>query len=268
MIRVLKTDFFRAFRTKAFYVYPIFVVFMCVLELLLGVSTVSDGETVVNVVRSISIGPEVLLADLHDGLLMLFLGLFLVIFCTDESKDGFLKNAAGSVSQRAVMPISKIIVGTVTIFIYALEFAVIKGLFYGIEAIIQGASVKYAPIPAGDIGKYTVFILLCLMVHAVIVILLVLMHELTHNRALGIVFIFIYSAELFDKLVIGFTNLLKSEFGLFTNVTFNKFLMMFNILDGYKGEYYAPLRLLIICLVWGITFGMAALVISEKKDIK
>ena len=41
-----------------------------------------------------------------------------------------------------------------------------------------------------------------------------------------------------------------------------------NILDGYKGANYAPLRLLIICLVWGILGGLAALVVSEKKDVR
>ncbi len=269
MIKVLRTDFFRAFRTKAFYVFPIFVVFMCVMEMLFSASTVSsDGSVVEYVVKSIEIGPDDLLADLYDGMLMLFLGIFLVIFCTDESKDGFLKNAAGTVARRAVMPISKMIVGIVTVFIYALEFAAIKTFFYWIMSLVQKVPMEYSALPAGDAGRYITFILLCVLVHVVIVVLLVLIHEVTHNRALGIVFIFIYAAELVDRLIVGFIGLLQSELGLLKGVKVSKYLMMFNILDGYKGGNYAPLRLLIICLVWGILGGLAALVVSEKKDVR
>ena len=261
MIKVLRTDFYRALRTKAFYAFPIFVVLICIIEMCFSVSRVTADGVVQQVAVPVMIDAEALLAELHDGLLMTFLGLFLVIFCTDESKDGFLKNAAGRVSRRAVMPVSKIIVGIATIFIYALEFAIIRGVFCWIASLIQKVPLKFKALPEGDAGRYTLFILLCVLVHIAIVAILVLLHEITHNRALGIVFVFIYAAELVDRLIVGFMELLQSKLGLFEGIAFKKYLMMDNIIDGYQGANYAALRLLIISLVWVVIGCGAAIVV-------
>ncbi|MBR6359689.1 MAG: hypothetical protein IKS11_08580, partial [Lachnospiraceae bacterium] len=78
MIRVLKTDIFRAVRTKMFYVFPIFMVLFQVAEFLLqAVKTETEtGETRPVLNEFIFSAPD-LFSRLGDGMIMLFLGLFL-----------------------------------------------------------------------------------------------------------------------------------------------------------------------------------------------
>ena len=127
MIRVLKTDFFRLFRTKAFYAYPIFLVIILTLELtLMGIMTekenVTDNDNGVTVeyysadentdVQEDAAGAYTnfgimdAFSSLSDGLLMLFLGITVVMFATSETRSGFNKNAAGCLNDRACMPLS------------------------------------------------------------------------------------------------------------------------------------------------------------------
>lgn len=268
MIRVLKADLFRMFRTKAFYVFPIFTVCFLFVEMFASASSVAVSELGEAAGTTIAIGPTQLLDCLQDGMLMLFLGIFLVIFCTDESRNGFLKNAVGTVSRRAIMPVSKIIVGIVTLFIYIVEFAVIKICFILAAAGIGGQKPVYSGIPEGDMGRYIIFLMLCILVHIVIVSLLVAMHELTHNRAIGIVFIFLYAGMLLGKIIIALGDLVNSLLGLASDFETEHYLMLNSITGGYNGAGFSPSRLLIVCLIWGCLSVTGALLLSEKRDIK
>ena len=270
MIKVLKTDIYRALKTKAFYAYPVFLVLIFVMEFLFATSaeTYSDGAVVVEATRTWNIGLQKILECLSDGLLALFLGIFYVLFCTEETRNGFVKNAAGIVPDRIMMPISKIIVGSVVTVVYTLEYALLSVIFTLISVMVSGGKLEWNPIPEGDGGRYAVFVLLCVLVHVAIVAILTLLHEITHNKALGILFSFLYSASLLDKILIGFTNLLKLRFGLFKGVVFNNYLMFYNISDGYNGTYYEPFRLFVICLFWCAAAGGLALVVTRRKDIR
>ncbi len=272
MIKVFKTDLFRLFRTKAFYVYPIFLVLIQILNMSLSVAYVSsDGtETVTEIASgtSVAFGPAELAKNIGDGLLMLFLGLALVIFITNESRHGFLKNAAGCATDKRFMPISKILTGIVIMFVYIAESIVITAIFTCLEALFSGKALEYKPIPEGDIGKFTVYVFLCILVHIAVIAILVLLHEITHNRALGLVAIFMYSATLIDKLIVGFFNLVSTKITWLADIHFRKYLMMFNIEGGYLSEEYYPMTLLVLCLIYGTAATFLAIQASVRRDVK
>ena len=270
MIKVFKTDLFRLFRTKAFYVYPIFLVLIQILNMSLSVAYVSsDGtETVTEIASSVAFGPAELAKNIGDGLLMLFLGLALVIFITNESRHGFLKNAAGCATDKRFMPISKILTGIVIMFVYIVESIVITAIFICLEALFSGKALEYKPIPEGDIGKFTAYVFLCILVHIAVIAILVLLHEITHNRALGLVAIFMYSATLIDKLIVGFLNLVSTKITWLADIHFRKYLMMFNIEGGYLSEEYYPMTLLVLCLIYGTAATFLAIQASVRRDVK
>ena len=271
MLKIIKTDLFRLFRTKAFYVYPIFLVFVEIMSMCFSVVRMTDGDSEVIVdfaARSVKCGPVDFAGCLGDGLLLLFLGIAMAIFYTNESRHGFLKNAAGCAVDKRFMPVSKMITGVITLFIYIAEYIVIRTVFMLIEALASGAEIEYTGIPAGDEGRFVIYVLLCLFVHITCIALLVLMHELTHSRALMLLSVFIFSATLADKLIVGAFNLLKSKFTWLGGININRYMMMLNIENGYLSKTYYPLTLFIVCMIY---FGLGAILsatVANRKDVR
>lgn len=271
MLKIIKTDLFRLFRTKAFYVYPIFLVFVEIMSACFSVVRMTDGDAEVIVdfaARSVKCGPVDYASCLGDGLLILFLGIAMAIFYTNESRNGFLKNAAGCAVDKRLMPVSKMIAGVVTMFVYIAEYIVIRTVFMLIETLTSGAKLEYTGIPEGDGGKFAVYVLLCLFVHIACIAILVLMHELTHSRALMLLSVFVFSATLADKIIVGAFGLLKSKFTWLSGININKYMMMLNIENGYLSKSYYPLTLFIVCMIY---FGLGAILsatVANRKDVK
>ncbi|MCR5322245.1 MAG: hypothetical protein K6E85_03070 [Lachnospiraceae bacterium] len=214
------------------------------------------------------IGIITLLETLSDGTLLLFMGIVLVIFATNESKNGFVKTAAGCVADKGYMPVSKIATGLVITVIYTLEFAVIKLIFTALAAAINDKPLKYVSIPEGDVGKYAAFILLCVLVHVAFAVLLMLLHELLRSRAVGIVWIFIESAGLFANLVASFFSMLQSWFKILPGFNITKYLLMSNLNGGYASEAYDPAIVLVMSLIYLGCGAAAAVWMAKHKDVR
>ncbi|MCR5330620.1 MAG: hypothetical protein K6E62_05450 [Lachnospiraceae bacterium] len=284
MIKVLKTDLFRLFRTKAFYVFPIFVTVILVLEVMLSGVKISDEPEVYNedgnVTVSIDIneipsedqyeqfGISTLLGVVTDGTLLMFLGIALVIFATNESRNGFVKTAAGCVQDKGYMPLSKIAVSAVIVVIYILEFAVLRFVFTAITAAISGRSLQYVSLPRGDAGKFAGYILLCILVHIAFSAMLMLMHELFRSRAIGIVWIFLESTGLFARLVSAMVMMLQTWFKILPDFNISKYLLMNNISDGYASKAFNPVTVLVMCLVYTGFAGGLAVWMAKYKDVR
>ena len=179
MIKILKTDLFRLFKSKAFYVYPIVVVIIMMIGMLFSVNTDTKEETVADEQGGVTIkvynpdadtenasdlsqdenagkrekennkyiffGPTTIFESLYDGLTLMFLGIVLIIFSTCETRNGYVKNAVGCAVDRRYMPLSKMIIGVVIMVIYVIENIVITFIFNLLEALISGKSLKYQP---------------------------------------------------------------------------------------------------------------------------
>ena len=284
MIKVFKTDLFRLFRSKTFYVFPIFVTVILIIELLFS-AVVKEAESEVynedgSMTVSIDIketpseeqyekfGISTLLESITDGTLLLFLGIALVIFATNESRNGFVKTAAGCVQDKGYMPLSKIAVGAVIVVIYTLEFAVLRFIFTAFTAAINGKSLKYVSLPEGDAGKFAGYILLCVLVHIAFSAMLMLMHEMFRSRAIGIVWIFLESTGLFAQLASALVVMLQTWFKILPDFNISNYLLMNNISDGYASKAFNPVILLIMSLIYIGCAGGAAMWMAKHRDVR
>ncbi len=303
MIKVLKTDLFRLFKSKAFYVYPIFILVIVILGNILAayvkemeeetdtqggltVTVYEEGtETdIVNADIEIKTGKAVtdsekekltvkistveFFGNYFNGEILLFLGIVLVIFCTCETRFGFVKNAAGSVSDRGFMPLSKMIIGIVITVIYILEYAAIYASVQLIMALIRGNKIEYEALPVGDGPKFVEFLLITALVYIAFIAMTIALHELTHNRALGIVLAFVFSTTLLEQLLEGLMSLLQRFLGVFEGVEIKKYMLMTNVYDGYLSENYHPGTTIVLSLVYIAVFTFLAVFISKKKEIR
>ena len=268
MIRVIKTDIFRAVRTKMFYAFPFFLVALQILEFLLSAVMVeTETGEMQPVMSGVVLSAPNLLQHVGDGMIMLFLGLFIVAFCNDESKNGFLKNAAGRVPDRAFMPISKMIVGTLALFVYIVEAAIIRLAFVPIQFSVVGEKITWTPVPEGEKVQFVTYIVLCILGNMAFTALLVLLHEVLHARAFGMVFAFLFATQLLDQLLLMVQQILKSQFEIFKDMEIGKYLMQSLMAEGYKAPLYSSGRLFAIAAVLGIASACAAIAVSRKKDI-
>lgn len=294
MIKVLKTDLYRLFRSKAFlFVFPIYLVIQLGIGMFFSADTVAvevengsdrQGGIVVqkyddpdtdanakvkeNIKLPVYISTVEMFGNLYTGQLMLFLGIVLVIFCTCETRMGFVKNAAGAVSDRAYMTISKMIVGAVILVTYIIEYAVMYVLTQLLHGLISGSKIKYLPIPDGEGTAFIKYLLLCIFVHLVFIALIAVFHELTYNRALGIVVTFMLATTLFEEMIRGVVILGRHFFDIWHEVDINRYLLMANIGGGYKAGTYHPQIVLIMSLIYFTVFTGLAVFISRKKEIR
>ena len=347
MIRILKTDLFRLFRSKVLLAFPLLLAFSLLMSLLVSnnvtystdeeigwdqgtgtakyqdpdhervrggyinrnidpedvkeaefadnvtyngtdapmeVSITEDDGVVVSVTlqpgesfmyltndyeqRHVFTGLPDLFEALFDGLILFLLGLTIVIFCTCETREGFVKNAAGCAIDRRYMPISKMIVGFVVFVIYVAEFVIYHLLSVLIESAITGKSIFFRPLPEGDAGKFWGFIIVCVLIHMAFTALLVMLHELTGNRALGIVSAAILAFGILEYMANGAVYLLKHFFHILNGFNIDKYLLLQNIKQGYDDAAYHPQTVLILTLVYLIAGAVLAIVITKKRDVR
>jgi len=297
MIRVIKTDLFRLFRTKAFYVYPIFVTVVMIVGLLFSKINSSSNVTVKIEYQSemqieeqesitaadenrdedkgtvkVTFGWKQALESLYDSLMVFFLALTLMIFYTNESKNGFIKNSAGCVKDRMYMTFSKIVAGIVVLFIYIIEFAIISFIFSMLTAVLAGVKPEFVALTGNEAGNFWIFIGICLLAHIAIICILVFIYELTHSRAVGIVFGFLLAATLINQIIHGFVEVLQKNFGLLKEFDVGKYLMFENLLKagdhGFDPSAYYPGTVTVMALIYTVLFGIMAAVVFKKKEVR
>ncbi|MBR4143883.1 MAG: hypothetical protein IKU06_00325 [Lachnospiraceae bacterium] len=332
MIRILKTDLFRLFRSKVILAFPIVLTISLIFSMLFAnvvdeqenqdipnspkvpggiVCTIADPDKLdrnypglhyndtdkpmqiiyteedgveVNITiqpgeafistdedfksRHVFVGLTDLFDCLYDGFILLFMGLTIIIFSTCETRSGFVKNAAGCAIDRRYMPLSKMIVGIVAIVMYTIEFIIYRFLGTFIECMCTGRSFYWTKLPEGDNGKFWQFIIVCVLVHLAIDALLVMMHELAGNRALGIVFAVIFSFGIFEKLAQGVVYLLNHFFHILEGFDINKYLLIMNIGNGYNDAAYHQNIAIILALVYLVVGTVLAMMITKKRDVR
>ena len=287
MIKVIKTDLFRLFRTKAFYAFPIVMIVFMTVELLFSASmetateSYQDENGVYYEVETSSVteysgdteetkytrfGAKDLFDSVSDGLMLLFVGIALIIFATNETRCGFVKTAAGCVNDRGNMPLSKVVLGMFVTLVYMIEFAVIKMIFTVISSLATGRALKYEPLPDGDAGRYAIYLMLGILVHFAIMALAMLFHESTHSRAWGIVIIFLISTGNYN-LVIMLFDFIKEALGILEDFDIGKYLLMRNLAGGYTGADYHPMVVFVMSMIYLVGGTAAAMWVSKRKDI-
>lgn len=300
MIRVIKTDLFRLFKSKSFYVFPLFVILFLFLQSVLSVSSVQsetgeDNEGVnVGIYKAdqetdgVRINAEIksdtgeaareelnvkmsipgFLGSLTDELVLFFVGIILVIFCTAETRAGFIKNAAGAVSNRAYMPLSKVLVGIVMMIMYVIEYAVLYGLIQVLVSVFSGKSIEFVHFKQGEAGEFFSYLFVCVLIHIAMIVIIVMVHELTYSRALGIVFAFALTSGLVEKFLEGGVYLLRHFFGILQDFDIAKYELLTNMCSGYDSEAYHGQLMVVMSVIYIAIFMFLAIFISRKKEIR
>ena len=258
MIKIIRTDLFRLFRSKSFYVFPIFVVLIITLSSFF--SAAKADTTKISVLS---------LADkLADGSILIFVGIILIIFCTSETRAGFIKNSASAVSDRGFLPVSKILIGMVMTIIYTLEYAVISILLGFIFSLFGAPKLEYVPIPAGEGFEVFRFAVLAFLANMAIVTILVFIHELTRNRALGVIAALCFAGNIFENLTRTLVTAIQSAFGILEDFDIAKYMLFPNLAGGYKADVYNPAIVLVLSLTYILIFGILAMMVSRKKEVR
>ncbi len=297
MLRVFRTDMYRLFRSKAFYVYPIFMAVIILFSMIFiaenkevenGGTDRKDGITIENsesvpaeangknieqaqdsgAEKHIYISWGMLFESLFDGVAILFVGITFIIFCTCETRNGFIKNTVGCVTDRGYMVVSKILVGIVIVISYTIEYAIISTIMNFARSLITGVKLEWLPVPDGDAPRFVSFILLCFLMDIAIITILALVHELTFSRAIGIIVIFGISTTLFGQFAHGAVELLRHVFGILKDFNIGKYLMIENTSEGYVSSNFYPQTLLTMCLIYITVCTILSLCVVRRKDIR
>jgi len=274
MIKVIKTDLFRLFRTKSFYAFPIFTAFVYVIQFIFKYIRIETENISINADAAAQAGNKIIFGVndffgcLNDGLVLVFLGVALMIFCTNETRKGFVKNAAGCVANRIYMPVSKIFVGVFILVVYVVEFTVIRSIAMLIESLISGRRISYEAIPAGELGTYAGFVAIAFFVNVTFIVLMVMIHELTYSKAIGITFIFLAGSLLLERIIVGAFALLRVQLGWFENINVGDYMLIMGISDGYKAAAYHPANLVVMCSIYTVIGVATALVAAKNRELR
>ena len=297
MLRVLRTDLFRLFRSKCFYAYPVFLCITLILSLVFSVheshteetsndtrtevtEDADDGEFGIEIKVGIddagrnddekimTIGWKDLLEAMYDGMAIMFTTIVLIIFSTSETKRGFIKNAAGCVKDRAHMVLSKMIIGAVINVIYVIEYAVIAAISISLSAVISGRSLQWEGLPQGKAMENVGFYILCFCVNIAFITMILLIHEVFRSRSIGVVLAFILTSGLIEQMIHGCVYLIRQFFGILEDFNIGKYLLQENINEGFGKAAYFPENVGIMCLIYIFGCTILAVWVSRKKDIR
>ena len=291
MIKIIRTDLFRLFRSKAFYSFPIFIVLIITLSSFFSASKVdktdesAENEEGLHIEISIeseqkeqnnSEAQEIttkisvlsMAEKLADGSILIFVGIILIIFCTSETRAGFIKNSASAVSDRGLLAVSKILVGMVMTIIYLLEHAVLTVLLGFIFSLFGAPKLEYVPIPAGEGFEVFRYAVLAFLANMAIITILVFMHELTRNRALGVIAALCFAGSIFENLTRTLVGAVQDAFGILEGFDIAKYMLFPNLAEGYKADAYNPTIVLVLSLIYILIFGILAMTVSRKKEVR
>ena len=289
MLRVIRTDFYRLFRSKEFYVYPVVMTVLILISMIFTAdkgSTVIEGEDGITIEvtttengyieddnGSISSESEVHISieDILSSLFnenLLFLGIIFVIFTTSETRNGFLKNSVACVKDRSYMVYSKVIIGITIMVSYVVEYAIITIVFKSLQAAVSGKKMVWVGIPEGYGTTYTGYICLCILINIAIILILELIHELTRNRAFGIVMAFCFASTLIEQLIHGIVDFLQSAFGILKDFDIGRYLLIEGVSNGYKSPDYHPESVLTMCLIYITICTILSITVIKNKDVR
>ena len=297
MLRVLRTDLYRLFRSRSFYVYPAFLCLTLILSLMFSYTNghtveTGDGKQTEDSVngfndgfaveielntdkvrplddnKPIMIGWNDLLESLYDGLTLIFMAIVLMIFSTSETRRGFIKNSVGCVKNREYMVLSKMFIGIVITVIYTAEYAVMAVINKLLRALISGNSLQWEAFPEGEGWEIAGFYIVCFCVDLAYIAILLLVHEIFSSRAIEILLAFMLTAGVIEQMVHGIIYMLRQFFGILTDFNVGKYLLLENISGGYGKAECFPGSISIMCLIYILGCTILALWVFRKKDIR
>lgn len=273
MLKMLKADFYRLFRSFMFWVF---------LGIRLLSFIITAAGSIYTRIKGAGFDGEALTFEnanifeiettVFSGIGILFAGLCIVYFYGKELKNGYIKNIAGSVERKEYCVFSKIILGIfTTLFYIAVDIIVTV-----IEWIVQGNRIVSVTDLYLD-GGYT----LCrsdvikgwlsaygtaIMISMAFIMLVVLLMEVFRTTAPVYVFDLMLVAGIIDEVIIGVFSLLQSWFGWFKGFEISDYLMTCNM-QNFNCLSDNLARFAVMSVIYIAIFGMLAVWVNKKRDV-
>ena len=198
---------------------------------------------------------NVILAMFNSGTMLLFTGIFVVVFVMAESSTGFIKNIASSVRHRWYLIISKNIV----LAVYVLVEAV---LVLGISTICCKLFLPETAV--GFTKAFWVALGLQYLLHVGFAFLGICLATITNSKVLGIILCICLSSGMGTMLISYVDQLLESA-----NVKVSKYLLTSNVTSLTEQSANVVMwRILLVVFGAFVVYNVISSIVVEKRDIR
>ncbi len=259
MIRILKMEFRRLFKTGCFYAFPAVLAITVLTEWISTSSGEKLGEMDIVDVFGAVFEVVLLMTIAVSGVLSVFLW-------AQEYKKGYIKNIANTVSGRHIITVARLIVGA---------FIMIINTVFTFLTVLCIASIEHTGIvskhPELVMDNVSQLLLMCLSGIAVIAFVLMLF-EIFRSSALGYTMILMICFNFLEGILCNIVALINPNWEIGRHLLISQF----NYINGIpvfnaSGEItlQAPDPMWTFWLRTGIyliVFLVAASIVSKKKD--
>ncbi len=270
MLRQIKADFYRLFRSKSFYlIMGVAFIFNIIMMLLFGVYSIAldsieaselNAETIALIQTTLpSTFPEYIQLFFMGNSTILYLVIILIIFCSAEYNRGYIKNVATLISPRYLTVFSKIIITFfATILIYIITMVV---LIVGCSAL----SVDMSGVEPGSLIK---FLLTGILMNVSLTSFVLMIFYISRKSVPALISGIVYTTM--GQVIFTFLNLaIKAVFKI-NDFDITKFLNIGNMLSHVTmdadGTTYIR-SVIVAIVVMGISITVSC-ISMQKKDIR
>ena len=241
MSRILRSDFYRLFRSPVFYSVPAVLAVSLILSLFGGREAVAPSELggILSDTKS-----------MLSAVIFIAVDIVAVYLWNSEHKHGYIKNIAGIVSGRQIPSLSKMTVGIVICLAYTIAsmlYVIITGLFFG------GITIDQVPVS----GPLTELLLMVLAGFASVAIML-LLYELFHSTTACYITAIVLWTGMLENIIVQLAYL------AFKWEKTPRYLLIDGLIWENAGTYEDVIRTLLyiaVCIA-------GAVFVARKQDVR
>ncbi|MCR5330618.1 MAG: hypothetical protein K6E62_05440 [Lachnospiraceae bacterium] len=240
MRRILSSDCYRAIHNPMVYAVP--AGFFMFLVMAIFVGNRNGGQ----------IGINTIIDNTNDMLMLVFIAadIVLINMWSGEHKHGFIKNLAGNVSGRQILPISKMVIGIVICAIY---------MIMSFGYMVGGNTITGVKIVGAPFGNELIQLLLWYLTGIASVALDLMLYEVFNSPTLCYIASIMLWTGMFEQIIL-------QLFYLITDSEFN--LARYMLLTGMNMEESGNAEDLVRILLYIAVFCTTAIFAARKKDIR
>ncbi|MBO4416021.1 MAG: hypothetical protein J5824_08610 [Lachnospiraceae bacterium] len=239
MNRILSSDFHRTIRNPIIYILPVGLIFTLILAIFY--SGTKGGQITISQVFSDAVEMQTLIMIAAD--------IVLIKLWSGERKHGYIKNIAGNVSGRHILPISKMIVGITLSVVYV----VFSFIYMICASSVRDTRIVYAPF-SGQLVE----LLLWVLAGIASIAFMLMLYELFNSPTLCYIIAIMLWSGMLENLILQIVYLIfKNEF----------YLGRYMLILGMKTEESGCIEDLIRTLIYIAVFMGAAIFTARKKDV-
>ncbi len=274
MLKTIKMDLYRMFRSKSFYI-TLFITYILVIVSISTFKLIQDNDSLKSIYDqskeasdSINVGitagmiyiksDELKLVDLFSATvggasIVVMAVIYSVIFICSEHNSGYIKNVISRKGYRVQFTISKAICMAIYLLISLLGTAIFIGI---------SSALLLDNYTLGKVSEFATYFIIQYLIHYAIVMLVVFFCNLTRNMAI--------SMAVGICLCSGMVGLLTSLLDrLKFNIVFSDYLLTTNLKilpTSFNTTIYT--RATLVSLVVTFVFAFSSVILMSKQDVR